>query len=351
MSNRPNAVKITYRPIKNNEVKPVALIYKGMLSASGVLTLFTAKDASVNPTWVTAFTVSIDAVGNIVPSKVIISTNKDITLSIKENSKSSVKFGKTLSYWLKKAFPNQPGLIGSFPVVAANDKMRQGDTEGMLDELNTIIEQIGANQTALTAAGWPAQNLADYEGLHDSVETLNTQQELAKKLIPENTDAAIMTRNQCYSYIQTLITLKDIVYYENLQKRYAWALATNLNQIRSGGTPDTGTGGGSLVKEGSVAPGVTAGVDTEGINATDETRVIGEITLNGLRLSASETLDGVSGPVTWDVPIGNFDKSIEEFTALIGISDIRKYLKVQNFGPMTGHWKITFTNLGPADAG
>jgi hypothetical protein len=234
MTSRPITVKRTYSPINSSEMKPIGLIYKELLAAAGVLALFTAKDASVNGTWVTAFDAAITGVGNISPSKVIIKLNKDITKGIKDNSKKSVLYGKTLTYYLKKAFAGQPGLIESFPVVAANDKMRLGETEGLLDDLNTIIEQLTdtTNNAALVAAGWPAANLTDYEGLKTTVEDLNTQQELAKKKVPENTDAAINVRNLCYSYIQTLLTLKDIVYYDDLQKRHEWALATNLNQIR-----------------------------------------------------------------------------------------------------------------------
>src|SRR4051812_38791589 len=109
MSERPEAVKPSYKPIKNSELKPVVDIYKGMVTGTGVLAEFTAKDSHVDAAWVTAFGNSITSVGNIVPSRVIIQTNKDFTRDIKLNSKKSVEYGKTLSYWLPKAFPNQPG--------------------------------------------------------------------------------------------------------------------------------------------------------------------------------------------------------------------------------------------------
>lgn len=234
MAKRISTVKATYKPINTSELKPVADIYVKLVEPAAVLALFTAADPGIDATWVTNFKASITAVEKIVPSKTIAKKNKDTTNAIKLNSKNCVKYGKTLSYWLEKAFAGQTGLIESFGVVAANDKMRLGETEGLLFDLKNIVDQITANKTALVAAGWPVSNLTDYDGLYATVSSLNTQQELNKKLIPENTDAATLLRNSCYSYIQTLITVKDMVYYEDLTKRHEWAVSTNLNQIRGG---------------------------------------------------------------------------------------------------------------------
>ena len=284
MSSRATAVKAIYKPIKNSELKSVAEIYNGMLGKPGVLAQFTAKDAAVDGTWVTNFGLSITAVGNIVPSRTISLTNKDITKSIKDGSKLSVKYGKVLTYYLKKAFPNQAGLIESFRVVEANKKMRNGETEGMLFELNTLIQQVNvtANKNALIAAGWPVSNLADYVALMGSVDTLNTQQELAKKLIPENTDDAVTVRNTCYGFIKTLLALKDIVYYEQLQKRHDWALTTNLNQIRAehggGGGGATGAIGGQVNSVGNQP----ATVVVVGTSLTATTNPLGGYSINNV---------------------------------------------------------------------
>lgn len=234
---RIGAVKPTYKPIKTSEVKPVGAIYMKMLTAPGVVALLGGADPIIDTMFVTHFQTAIDNVGNIVPSKVIIKTNKDITKAIKDLSKKSVKYGMTLTVYLKKAYPNSPGKIESFPIVEANDKMRNGETEGLLDLLNTINEQITASIGDLTAPGigYPLSNQTDYKKLYDDVFKKNDDQEAAKKLVPENTDAATLVRNTCYSYIQTLLTAKDIAYYEDKAKRHEWAVTTQLNQMRSGG--------------------------------------------------------------------------------------------------------------------
>ena len=289
MGKRLSAVKAIYRPIKNSELKPVAEIYNGMLGQTGVLALFTAKDGTVNAGWVTNFGLAITAVGNIVPSKTITLTNKDITKSIRDNSKKSVKYGKVLTYYLKKAFPTQAGLRESFRVVQVNDKMRLGETEGMLFELNTLIQQVNlvSNNAALVAAGWPASNLTDYQGLMTDVGTLNTQQELAKKLVPENTDAATTTRNECYAYLQTLVALKEIVYDDNALKKHEWAIATNLKQIRV----EHGGGGGATGAIGGTVNSVTMGnqpatVNVVGTSLTASTNALGGYSINNVPVGA-----------------------------------------------------------------
>lgn len=216
-------------------MKPVAEIYLELISASGVLALFAAEDVSMDAGWIAGFGNAIKAVGEIVPSRTIRKENTDITRGIKSNSKKSVLYGKTLMYWIKKVFADKAGLMESFPVAEANRKMHLGDTEGMLYAVQTIIKQIVANQGALVAGGWKVQNLTNYQNLLDGVFELNTQQELAKKAIPENTDAARKIRNECYGFIQTLLELKEVVYYEDLQKRHDWAVKTILKRMRSGG--------------------------------------------------------------------------------------------------------------------
>lgn len=232
MAKRPNVPR-NYKPIADSEMTTIAQLYYAFISSPTELAKFTAADAGVDAAWLTNFNTSITNVGNIVPSKTVLLKNKDVTATIKTNSKASVKYGKVLTYWLEKTFTGQTGLIASFGVVATNDKMRAGETEGLLTDVKNIVDQINLNKAALLLKGYPASNLADYEGLYSVVDALNVQQELNKKLVPENTDAAILLRNVCYSYIQTLLTLKDIVYYEDLNKRHEWALATNLNQIRA----------------------------------------------------------------------------------------------------------------------
>jgi hypothetical protein len=333
--------KANYRPIKNSEMKPIALVYKGMLTQPGVLVLFTNEDGTVDATWVTDFTASITAVGNIVPSRTIVLLNKDITKSIKENSKKSVKYGKKLTYYLDKAFVGQSGLKASFRVIEVNDKMRLGETEGMLDELNTLIQQVTvpANNAALVAAGWPASNLADYVALKADVEALNTQQELAKKLVPENTDAAIGIRNTCYGFIKTLLRLKDIVYYENLQKRDSWALATNLEQIRA----EAG-GGETVIVEGSVNVGMVANVSLAGVDGKIFTKARFEAYGGTLRYYASEgPINLPNGPVV-DVSSGTrVNKTQAQAVVDLGFNEVRTFLNVQHVsGAGVAQWKVTF---------
>lgn len=220
---------------RNDEVRPLALIYIERFNTGSELAAFTAKDPDVNAAWLANFKTSADQLLSVVPSKSIKKSNSDLTADIATLSKKVVSYGKELTYWLNKVFGDQPGLIASFPIIAANDKMRHGDTEGMLQEVSTIIQLIEKpeNQAALTASAWPPVNLANYKSLNTQVESLNTKQEAAKHLIPENTDNATRLRNECYSYIRTILALNDLVHKDTNPEKYrSYQLATVLRKIR-----------------------------------------------------------------------------------------------------------------------
>lgn len=239
MSERKTAVAKTYS-CKDDEVRPIALVYHKRLSTDPAeLAAFTAEDPDINASWLTGFKTATDALVNIVSSKSILKENSDHTKAINTASKNCVEYGKRLSYWLPKAFPGEAGIIDSFGVIAANNLMRSGDTEGMLKAIQNIVNQITKHQAKLAATAWPASNLADYQALLATVEDLNSTQETNKLHIPTNTDQATTLRNTCYSYVQTLLKLNDIVHKKpSPQKHRSYQFATILKQIR----PSAGSG-------------------------------------------------------------------------------------------------------------
>ena len=342
MSQRESAVKPLFRPIKISELQPVAEVYKGMLTKTGVQALFTAQDGTIDATWVTNFGNSITAVESIVPTRTVILLNKDIAKGIKDGSKNCVLYGKVLTYYLKKAFPNQPGLQQTFRVIEANEKMRRGETEGMLYEVNTLIEQVTdtTNNAALVAAGWPTSNLTDYQALRNSVKTLNLQQELAKKMVPENTDEATTIRNTCYGFVHTLVTLKDIVYYTNPLQKHEWALTTNLKQIRFA------LSGAKIVLGGPVPIGATANIDISQLDGKTFNSAKFEAVGSNMRFYGADNPAAPPMPPFLDVissvPV---TKNQAETIAALGMGGMRVLMNVQNYGLLPGHFKITFKGV------
>lgn len=232
MSERKTAIAKTYS-CKDDEVHPIALIYHKRLSDPAELAAFAAEDPGINAAWLASFKSSADVLLNIRPSKTIQKENSDLTKAINKASKSCVEYGGRLSYWLPKAFPGESGIIDSFGVIAANNLMRSGDTEGMLKAVLNIVNQIKKHQAKLAATAWPPSNLADYQSLLTTVEDLNTTQEANKPHIAANTDQATTLRNTCYSYVQTLLRLNDIVHKKsNPQKHRSYQFTTILKQIR-----------------------------------------------------------------------------------------------------------------------
>ena len=243
MSQRKTAIAKAYS-CKDDEVRPIALVYHKRLSADPAeLAAFTAEDPAINAAWLTGFKTATDALTNVRPSKAIQKENSDLTKNIDAASKNCVEYGKRLSYWLPKAFPGEPGIIDSFGVVAANKLMRSGDTEGMLKAVQNIVNQITKHQAKLAATAWPPANLTDYQNLLSTVEDLNSSQETNKLHIPANTDQATKLRNSCYSYVQNLLQLNDIVHKKSdPQKHRSYQFATILKQIRpSAGGSKPGT--------------------------------------------------------------------------------------------------------------
>jgi hypothetical protein len=340
MATRPNAVPREYQPARNSEVKPVALIYKSKLTATGVQAAFEAENSTVDAQFVLDFADSIIALDSIVTAATIRSTNRDITKGILDASKKSVKYGKKLTLFLEKAFlPAQPGLFASFPVVAANDKMREGDTEGFLELVQTIINQINvpANKTALQAKGWPVQNLTDYQNLHTTVETLNTQQELAKQFIPENTDAATTVRNNCWKFVKELVKTKDLVYDEQPLQKHNWMVKTILNQIRSGGA-------GGVTVEVNANMGEIVELDISGVSDNPDGQVTVIVSSSSVILSAASGPGPVLGPTQWTLNVGTQVKTQEEFKTLIGYGGSNVFVKAQGLGPGVSGVKLVFAD-------
>jgi hypothetical protein len=70
-----------------------------------------------------------------------------------------------------------------------------------------------------------------------------------------------------------------------------------------------------------------------------------EVSGNDLQFSAAPAAGPTMGPVIWTVPVGTVTKTLDEFIALVGVTDVNQFLKVRNLGPSVGHYKITFTHI------
>lgn len=233
MSERKTAIAKTYS-CKDDEVRPIALVYhKRLFADPAELAAFTAEDPDINATWLTSFKTAADALVNIRPSKTIQKENSALTKKIEAASKNCVEYGTRLSYWLAKIFPSDPAIIASFGIIDANKLMRSGDTEGMLKAVQNIVNQITKYQANLNATAWPPANLTNYQTLLTTVEDFNSTQETNKLHIPSNTDQATGLRNTCYSYVQNLLKLNDIIHKKSdPQKHRSYQFATILKQIR-----------------------------------------------------------------------------------------------------------------------
>lgn len=246
-------VKAIYGQVRHSEIAPLALTFHERFTTEPTeFAPFTAYDKSVDTTWLGQFDTSIKATQRIKPASQIIREGKAITRSINDLSKTSVRLGRELTYWLKKAYQaapppdtDLPSFLDTFPIIAANDAMRDGDTEGMLLHLGTIQQALQPHLQQLTDLGYPSPTA--YQDLYDQVNTLNTRQTNHRLAIPAGTDQAQKQRNATYAFIRQILDLNDILPNRSETKKDEYRVKNALSKMRAAkaaakppkGTPST----------------------------------------------------------------------------------------------------------------
>lgn len=231
------AIKRDYSSIKHAEIAPLALTYHERFTTEPTeFASFTAYDKSVGAQWLTDFGLSIKATQQIKSTTQIIKEGKAITRQIDALSKTSVLIGRELTYWLKKAYQSDPttdlaSLLETFPIIAANDAMRAGDTEGMLLHLGAIQQALQPHLQPLTDLGYPSPTA--YPDLYAQVNALNTRQTNHRLAIPAGTDQAQRQRNHTYAFIRQLLDLNDILPSRSETKKEEYRVKNALAKMRA----------------------------------------------------------------------------------------------------------------------
>lgn len=230
-------VPAIYGDVRHAEIAPLARTYYQRFKADpNELAPFTAYDATVDTNWLKQFETSIKATERIKPAIQVRKEGAAITKQINELSKTSVRLGKELIYWLKQAYQTDPAtdlptLLDSFPIVAANDAMRLGDTEAMLLHLGAIQLALAPHLGKLTTAGYPSPTA--YADLATQISDLNTRQTNHLLAIPDGTDQAQRLRNDTYTYVRRLLDLNDILPDRTATKRAEYRVVNALKKMRA----------------------------------------------------------------------------------------------------------------------
>jgi len=101
----------------------------------------------------------------------------------------------------------------------------------------------------------------------------------------------------------------------------------------------------SIVIEGDALTGTINDIVTSGFTITPSTTIQIIVSGNELLFSAAPAAGPTTGPTVWHIFPGTENKTYVAFAALVGISEINTFLKVQCIGPLAGHYKITFNNV------
>lgn len=238
------AVQATYGDVRHAEIAPLGLTYHDRFKQLPTeLAPFTAYDKNLDAAdWLKKFGDSIKLTQSIKPAAQVIKEGKTITTQIDALSKTSVTLGKELVYWFKQAYQGNaaadlPNILAEVPTIAANDAMRNGETEGMLLQVASIIERIAHHRAPLDAASYPATNAEAFQKLYDDVNTLNTQQSNHRLVIPDGTDRAQLQRNDTYAYIRRILDLNDILPTRTPAKRDEYRVTAALKTMRANKAP------------------------------------------------------------------------------------------------------------------
>ena len=208
----------------------------------------------------------------------------------------------------------------------------------LLQAGKTFITNYSAELT--TDGGMPAAFVADYDAVKAGFETKYASFMDARQTAQEQTDVKVNANNAIYADGREMMEDGKHIFRKNasLRERFIWEKVQALITPPSSGLK-------TVVREGDVSPGQTGSFDGGLIQATDATMVTIEVSPNPLRLSSNNTEAAPSGPVFWDAPAGTTVKTISEFLALIGASEINHYIKIQNLNAVLGHFKITFSEV------
>ena len=230
-------VPAIYGDVRHSEIAPLARTYHDRFQSDpDELKPFTDYDKNVDADWLGKFKTSILATERIKPASQVRKDGIAVTHKINELSKTSVRLGKELTYWLRQAYQSDPAtdlpaLLDTFPTVAANDAMRLGDTEGMLLHVGAIQQALAPHLAKLTTAGYPAPTA--YDDFHTQITTLNTRQTNHRLAIPDGTDQAQTQRNDTYAYVRRILDLNDILPDRTPTKKDEYRAINALKKMRA----------------------------------------------------------------------------------------------------------------------
>jgi hypothetical protein len=196
------------------------------------------------------------------------------------------------------------------------------------------------NAVLLADGGMPTNFVTGFDAVKGQYIQLFEDFKAAEQTSIEQTDAKINANNALYADGRSMMEDGKRIFRKNaaVRNKFVWERILELL------TPNASS---TKVVEGDVVMGGIASHDLAGLNTTDETMALIEITGNAVQLSASNVAGPGAGPTQWFVPVGDLAKPIAEFATLIGATDTNHFLKVANpTGPGSAHYKIRFTHLG-----
>lgn len=199
---------------------------------------------------------------------------------------------------------------------------------------------VTAHSAVLIAdGGMPAGFAASFDTVKTEFEGLYSQFKDAQQDSQEQTDAKISANNAIYKEGREMMEDGKRIFRKNasVRDRFIWERIVELV------TPPTADG--VAVRSGDLNAGEIFTIEVESIKGTEESRVQIEVT-EPMQFSAVDNPANFPGPLMLDTfPGVIYDEDAQTFINAVGIKDDYKFLRVQNNGAGTGHYKLKVTHV------
>jgi hypothetical protein len=216
------------------------------------------------------------------------------------------------------------------------DKARD-DQEKMISALTLAnsFADAAPYKAALLAKGMTQGDIDNLATVAANIELKNTLQEKAKSGRPVTTEDRIQVNNIVWKRMQTISICSELVWRDDYARRIQYLLYPHTTQ------------GPSATREGDVNSGSFVNIDISGITFTPQTTVSIFVTGSSMRFYFSFGAGNPPGPLFFDRAPGSETMSIDDFKTATGFASIpgTAFLNVQNFGAVTGHYKIVFHDV------
>lgn len=304
---------------------------------------FAQRDATelatvgVTAAWVDDLEDIVEAFGNLPSDEVELGEQEEATTEKNTDADLLRDKLKELRSAAQRAFGEKHADYKQFGLKGLDDM-----NDAQLLKTGMVAHGVAVSHaTPLATKGWDAADNTELKSLTDDLAAGLKNQSIEIGSRDNATENRILKGNELYGLLENELCEAGKSYWRTLSE-------AKYNDYIIYNTPSGGSSGsgGTSTSEGNVNMGTVSNVDVSAINVNDDTTVRTEGSGNVIFIYASATAGEAPGATVWEVVPGtDVTQLITAFATVIGITEEKRYINVYCPGPLTGHFKITFTNI------